>query len=136
MNTATHDDAQVVLRLYELRRETVMRASRETIMNWKPTCYEDLAELAQFGSAENAAFRQVSSYFEMAYGFARRGAVHAELLVEACGEGLLLYAKVQPYVERFREERSPHAFRNAEWVAQNTETGAARAEYFKDMLDQ
>ena len=131
---ATPDDAQIILRLYDLRREAVMRASRKLIMGWRPESYEDFATLATFGSEPNEAFRQVSSYFEMAYGFARRGAVQPELLAESCGEGLLLFAKVRPYLERFREERAPHAFRNAEWVVQNTEAGAARLAYFEQAL--
>lgn len=60
-----------------------------------------------------------------------RGAVHPELLVEWCGEGLLLYAKIHPFLAEFRAKVSPTAFSNAEWVVQNTEYGAARFELFQ-----
>ncbi|QDV10121.1 hypothetical protein Poly30_56830 [Planctomycetes bacterium Poly30] len=126
------EDAQVVLKLYELRREEVMRASRDTLIRWTPKSYADLAAITQFDHEHNAAFRQVSSYFEMAYGLARRGAAHPELVVEWCGEGILLFAKIHPYLAEFREKASPTAFRNAEWVTENTEAGAARLKMFLD----
>jgi len=128
------EDAQVVLKLYDLRREPVMRESRNRIVRWQPESYEDLRTITTFDAPDNAAFRQVSSYFELAFGLARHGAVDAELLVESCGEGLLLYAKVQPFLERFREEVSPTAFRNAEWAAERTEAGKARYELFRARL--
>lgn len=128
---ATTADAEVVIKLYELRREAVMRASRDALIRWTPKTYEDFAAIADFANEGNAAFRQVSSYFEMAFGLARRGAVHPELLVEWCGEGLLLYAKIHPFLDEFRERISPTAFSNAEWVVKNTEYGAARFALFQ-----
>jgi hypothetical protein len=126
----TAADAEVVIKLYDLRRETVMRASRDALIRWTPKSYADFAAIADFTNENNQAFRQVSSYFEMAYGLARRGAVHPELLVEWCGEGLLLYAKIHPFLAEFRERVSPTAFSNAEWVVKNTEYGAARFALF------
>jgi hypothetical protein len=54
---------------------------------------------------------------------ARHGIVHAEYLVEFNGEGLLLFAKIHPYLDAIRKAHSPRAFVNAEWVATNTEMG-------------
>lgn len=122
----TTADAEVVIKLYDLRREPVMRASRATIVRWTPKSYDDLAAVTDFGHQDNAAFRQVSTYFEMAFGLARRGAVHPELIAEWCGEGLLLYAKVHPFLEEFRTRVSPTAFSNAQWIVENTELGASR----------
>jgi len=65
----------------------------------------------------NAAFRQVSTYWEMVYGMARWGIVHPGYFLESNTEGLFLYAKVAPYVARLREDYSATVFRNAEWVA-------------------
>ena len=94
----TPADAEIVLKLYELRREPVMRASRETLLRWFPGSCDEVAALADFGHEDNAAFRQVTSYFEMAFGLARRGAVHPELLMDWCGEGIFLYAKLEPFL--------------------------------------
>lgn len=130
----TPADAEIVLKLYELRREPVMRASRETLLRWFPESYEELAALADFGSEQNAAFRQVTSYFEMAFGLARRGAVHPELLMDWCGEGVFLYAKLEPFLAEFRERVSPTAFANTQWVIENTEAGRSKLELHRSRL--
>ncbi len=124
-------DASLVLQLYDLRREPVMRASREAVRTWLPRSFEDVRAIVRPDHPQNAAWRQVSSYFEMAFGFARRGALHAELLAENTGEGMFLYAKIEPWLSDVRREISPLAFQNAEWVATNTEAGAWRLELFR-----
>jgi hypothetical protein len=73
-----HRDAELVLRLYDLRREPVMRASRLAIVKFLPRSYDDVAALIKPDHPDNAAWRQVSSYFEMAYSFARNGIVPAD----------------------------------------------------------
>ncbi len=123
-------DAEVVLKLYDLRREAVMRASRDTLLRWQPKSFEDVAVVADFEHEHNAAFRQVTSYFEMAFGLARRGAVDPELIAEWCGEGFFLFAKIHPYLAEFREKVSPTAFGNVEWASENTEFGKARLAMF------
>jgi hypothetical protein len=64
----------------------------------------------------------------MAYSFARHGIVNADFLIENNTEGLFLYAKVQPYLERFRREMNPPApaFRNAEWISTQCDEGRRR----------
>jgi len=121
-----HHDAELVLKLYDLRREPVMRASRTTMMQFMPRSYEELLAVTQPSHPSNAAWRQVSSYWEMAWSFARHGVCNPDFLIENTTEGLFLYAKVQPYLERFRKEVSPTAFRNAEWIATQCESGRER----------
>ena len=127
----SHADADLVLKLYDLRREAVMRESRKTIAAWVPRSFEDVREITQLSHPSNAAWRQVSSYYEMAFGFARHGIVPADFLAENAGEGLLLFAKVEAHLERFREEISPTAFRNAEWVARKSQVGRQRLKLFR-----
>lgn len=124
-----YQDADIVLRLYELRREPVMRESRDTMnREFLPLSIDDLRAVTDFSHPMNAAFRQVSSYWEMAFGFARNGIVNAEFLAENLGEGLVLYAKVAPFVEELRASGMPTAFLNAEWLVRNTKAGKARFE--------
>ena len=131
-----HHDAELVLKLYDLRRETVMRQSRDRIIReFQPKVWEDVRSVASdFANPLSVAFRQVSSYWEMAYGMARWEIVHAEYIVENSGEGILLYVKMQPFLERFREEFSPRAFLNTEWVATRTEAGRRYVELFQARL--
>jgi len=123
-----HHDAELVLRLYELRRETVMRESRSKIMTWLPRTWEEFLAATQMDHPLNAAFRQTSSYWEMAYGMARHHIVNPDYLMENTTEGLFLYAKVLPFLERFRKEFAPTAFRNVEWITTNCATGKQRLE--------
>jgi len=123
-----HHDAELVLRLYDLRREPVMRQSRTTMMQFMPRSYEELLAVTQPNHPANAAWRQVSSYWEMAWSFARHGVCNPDFLIENTTEGLCLFAKVQPHLERFRKDLSPTAFRNAEWIATQCETGRQRLE--------
>jgi hypothetical protein len=128
-------DAELVLRLYEMRRESVTRDSRRIIsFEFLPRSYDDVLAIAQPKHPHNAAWRQMSSYWEMVYGLARHSIVHAEYLVENSGEGLLLYAKVKPHVERYRQDFSPFAFQNAQWAAERTERGRALVVLFEKRI--
>jgi hypothetical protein len=127
--TADHNDADLILKLYDLRRETVMRSSRDImIMKFWPKSYEEFLAVTQPGHEYNQAFRQVSSYWEMAYGFAKHGVINADMLVESGGEGIFLYGKILPYLSQFRETGSPTAFSNTEWIVTNSKVGAQRLE--------
>ena len=112
-----HADAELVLKLYDLRREPVMRESRKTIAGWVPRSLDDVLAIVKLEDPRNAAWRQVSSYFEMAFGFARHGVVPADFLAENTGEGLLLYSKMEPYLKAFRKQVAPTAFRISEFVS-------------------
>jgi hypothetical protein len=127
-----HHDADLVLKIYDLRREAVMRESR-TAMNakfWPRTAEEAIAVTAN-DHPLNLAYRQTSGYWEMVYGMARHGIVHADFLVENNGEGLFLFARIEPYLTALRAATSPRAFRNAEWVAVNSATGKALMESYR-----
>jgi hypothetical protein len=127
-----HHDADLVLKLYDLRRETVMRESRNAINSkfWPRTAAEAIA-VTGAEHPLNMAFRQTSGYWEMVFGMARHGIIHPDFLVENNGEGLLLYARVEPYLPEFRQAVSPRSFRNAEWVAANSATGQVLMEGYR-----
>jgi hypothetical protein len=131
----SHADAHLVLELYALRREAVMRESRKTIAAWLPRSFEDVRAIAALGHPANAAWRQVGSYFEMAFGFARHGIVPRDFLAEFTGEGLYLFAKVEPYLEPFRAEVAPTAFANAEWIAKESPLARERMQLFRKRVE-
>ena len=131
-----HHDADLVIKLYELRREPVMRAARTAIITkFLPRSFEDVAAVTTSRDHElNAAYRQVNTYWEMVYSFARHGVVEPEFLLESNGEGLILFARVEPYLEQIRTAGSPRAYRNAEWVATHTELGRQMMEVQRTRL--
>ena len=92
---ATAADAELVLRLYELRREeTLRKARRFMVFEFQPKTLEELRVVSRdVGSEHNAAWRQVLSYWEMAASLVLRGALDSEPFLDTNGEGILLYAK-------------------------------------------
>jgi len=127
-----HLDADLVLKIYDLRREAVMRESRDAInRDYWPRTAEEALEVLRLDHPLNRAFRQTSTYWEMVYSMARHGIIHGDFLVENSAEGLLLFARVEPYLAQVRAASSPRAFRNAEWIATNTELGRTIAQGFR-----
>ena len=119
-----HQDAELVLRVYEMRREPVMRQARETLRTelW-PKGAADAVAVTRGDHPLNGAYRQVGTYWEMVYGMVRHGIVNAGFFLESNLEGLFLYAKLEPYVEEIRKATTPLALKNAEWVAKECPEG-------------
>lgn len=119
-----HHDAELVLRVYDLRREPVLRQAREALRTefW-PKNEKDALAITRGDHPLNGAYRQVGTYWEMVYGMVRHGVVHAGFFLETNGEGLFLYAKVEPYLEEMRRQTTPLVFRNTEWVAKECPEG-------------
>jgi hypothetical protein len=129
-----HHDAELVLRLYELRRDPVLREARKAVNSWLPKTFDDFMKITKPDHPDNAAFRQVAGYWDMAFGMARHGVIHPEFLMENSGEGLWFFARVEPFVEEFRKLTNPRAFRNAEWVVANTEMGRDMMPYYRTRI--
>ncbi|MEO8226574.1 MAG: hypothetical protein ABI637_04035 [Gemmatimonadota bacterium] len=127
-----HHDADLIIRLYDLRREPVMRAAREALTTeyWPKSAADAVAPTSR-DHPLNPAFRQVTSYWEMVYGMARHGIVHADYLVETNGEGMFLFVRVEPYIAEIRAATSPRAFQHTEWAAQETNVGRMMMENFR-----
>jgi hypothetical protein len=120
-----HHDADLVLRLYELRREAVMRESRASInAKFWPKTLDDMAEVFKPEHPLNAAYRQVGSYWEMVYSMARYGVINPDFLLESSGEGIFFYARVHPFLQDIRAARGPRQFLSAEWITTNSKLGA------------
>ncbi len=101
---ATHADAEIILKLYDLRREAVCRKAREFFASWMPA---DAAEAKTIGTGagrqDNAYVRQATTYWEMAFSLANSGALDADLLGKNSGEGVLFAVKCQVLKKKFPE---------------------------------
>ena len=101
---ATADDAKLILQLYELRTEKTMREARKFVGGFNPASFEELLALHRdSGSTNNAYWRQVLSYWEMAAALVLHGALDGDLFVAANGEPFFYYAKFTPFLEDFRK---------------------------------
>lgn len=130
-----HLDADLIIKLYDLRRDPVMRESRRLIATeyWPKSADEAVAVLKP-AHPLNTAWRQVAGYWEMVYSMARHGIINGDFLVENNGEGLLHFTRAEPYLDALRKAASPRLLRNAQWVATNTEMGRQIAETFRAQI--
>jgi len=119
MHEPTYDDANLLLRLYELRREDKMRQAREWFAGvFKAKTMDDFMKQARPGSGPNAWYRMVTSYWEMVASFVTSGILNKELFFQSSGELLLVWVKIRDLVPEFRAARkNPGAYRNLERVA-------------------
>lgn len=116
---ATHQDAELILRLYDLRREQKMRTAREWFVKTvRAASLEDFQKIAPPGSQEHAYFRQVASFWDMAAGFVVAGLIDPELFFQSNRELVLVWTRIQHIVEPIRKaHKDPTAYRNMEIVA-------------------
>ncbi len=128
---ATASDAQLILQLYDLRREPEMRKARHWWMTefW-PRNAEDFSKVGMaMGTQENAWLRQVSSYWGMVASLVLAGAVNEELFLQPSisGEMFFVFAKVHPFLNELREKfNEPQMFLSIEKVITRTEFGQNR----------
>jgi len=125
---ATPADAELVLKLYDLRREAKMRDARNWFANFSPTSYEEFAKtIFSWGSQENAYFRQVTGYWDMAASLVIHGTIDPKLFLDTQGELWFVYTKLKPYIAQMRQQlNSPEAFKHLEAVATGSPEGQER----------
>ena len=117
-NQATYDDANLCLRLYELRREETMRKARNWFATFSANNLEEMQKATPMGSPENAYLRMVTSYWDMAATFVTSGVLNEELFMQTNGEALFVWEKVRHLVPGIREaNKMPHYLANLETVA-------------------
>jgi len=124
-------DAQLILQLYDLRRETEMRKARQWWgAEFFPQSADEFLRVSQAaGTQESNWLRQALGYWGMTASFVLKGVLNEELFLEPAfsGEMFLIFAKVQPILKELREKLGdPQAFHNLEEVATRTKYGRDR----------
>ena len=130
----TTADAQLIIQLYDLRRESEMRKARDW---WGgeffPQSADDFLKVAwAMGTQENAWLRQVSGYWGMVTSFVLEGVLHEDLFLQPgfSGELFLIYAKIHPFIKELREKLDdPEAFMNLEKAVTRTKWGRNRLQF-------
>lgn len=115
---ATYDDANLILRLYESRREEKLRQARAWFAaNFRPASLEDVQRIAPPGTEENAYMRMVMSYWEMAAALVTAGVLNQDLFFQTNGELLFVWERVRTLVPAMRQmSKNPNSYRNLETV--------------------
>jgi len=127
-------DAQLIIQLYDLRREAEMRKARHWwLIDFNPQSADDFLKIAwAFGSQENAWLRQVSGYWGIVTSFVVTGVLNEDLFLQPgfSGELFFIYAKIQPFVKEIREKLDdPEFFLNVEKSVTRTKFGRDRVQF-------
>jgi hypothetical protein len=130
----TTADAELILKLYDLRREAEMRKARHWwVGEFFPESADDFLKVAWgMGTPENNWLRQVGGYWSMAASFVLQGALNEELFIQPAvsGEMYFLLAKVHPFLKELREKLGdPHFFGNIEKLVMHSKFGRERLKF-------
>lgn len=96
-----YKDADLILKLYDLRREKTMREARNWFFMFDPQSPKDLMEV--LASDKSGHFRMVISYWDMACSLVNNGAIDPQMFNDANGEHVFVYAKMEPFLPAMRE---------------------------------
>jgi hypothetical protein len=136
---ATGQDAELIMKLYDLRREPEMRKARNWwLTQFHPDSAEDFLKIAwTLGSQENNWLRQVGGYWGMAASFVEGGALNRELFLRpsVSGEMFFMFAKVHPFIKEIREKLDDReVFKNVEDVIKSTPWGRKRLAFVEKRI--
>ena len=134
-----YEDARLILKLYELRREETMRKAREWyIRQFKPSSAQDILDIAR--GEYSGYYRMVTSYWDMAASFVNHGAIDEQMFNDANGEHIAVFAKIEPFLAELREQSgAPQYLHHLERVVMRmpeaTERLATIRERFKRLME-
>ena len=115
---ATYDDVNLILKLYELRREEKMREARKWFGKFKARTLAEKNELCPLGSEQDAYFRMVVTYWEMVASFITSDVLNQELFLQSGNELLFVWEKIRDIVPEWRTAvGNPRLLANMEKVA-------------------
>lgn len=124
MATTPVDSANLLLKLYELRREETMRKARNFWFTFNPTSAQEY--MSAMAGPDSGLIRMVASYWDMACSFVVNGAIDATMFDAANGEHIIVFAKLEPILADLRQIAGPQAFKNLEKVCLSPPVGAER----------
>lgn len=96
-----YKDADLILKLYDLRREKTMRDARQWFFTFNPQGPQDFMDVLT--SDKSGWYRMVISYWDMACSLVNNGAIDADMFNDANGEHIFIYAKMEPWIPMLRE---------------------------------
>jgi hypothetical protein len=137
-STPTPTDAELILKLYDLRREAEMRKARNWWLGFWPESIEDVMKIATaLGTQENAWMRQVGGYWELAASLVLHGTLNRELFLEGSfsGEMFLFFGKIEPFLKELREKtQNPNIFGNVEKIIMTSTGGPERLKQTQERI--
>jgi hypothetical protein len=124
MAQTTYDEVNLMLRLYDLRREPQLRQARAWFVeHFHPVSPEDMMEKYPQGGQENTYIRMVISYWDMVASIVNRGLINDEIFFENNGEIWVVWDRMHSIVPTWRAAfKNPHLFESIEATCKRLET--------------
>ena len=118
----TYDDANLLLRLYEVRREERLRRARHWfVFEFEPTAWREIRDEYFTGEEQDNYLRMVGTYWDMVCAFVKQGVLNRDLFYTTTSEHLTVWSKIKPWVEEARRDRdNPLMYRNLQEIAEET----------------
>jgi len=127
------ESANLILKLYELRREETMRKARDFMFSFDPKSFEEMT--AGFMGPQSGYIRMVISYWEMAATLVTNGAIDAKMFDESNGEHIGVFAKMEPFIPQFREQfKNPNFLKNLEQLCLGAPDGRKRVDTVREFM--
>jgi len=130
------ESAELLLKLYELRREETMRKARDFVLSFDPRSIGEI-QTAMMGP-DGAYIRMVTSFWDMAASFVLNDAIDPKMFDETNGEHIVAFGKFQPFLPQTREMLGPNFMKNLERLCTEAPGGlervAATRERIRGML--
>ena len=128
------ESADLILKLYELRREPVMREARNWMITFMPESTSDVMQ-AMINPASSAYYRMVTTYWDMAASLVLHGAIDEEMFNDAAGEHIVVFSKVEPFLQEIRETMgSPRVLKNLEELIMRLPDAKERLAKTREMM--
>jgi hypothetical protein len=126
-------DADLILKLYDLRREATMREARNWMFTFNPTSAQDVIEVLL--GEHSGHYRMVISYWDMAAAMVNSGAIDEQLFNETNGEHLFVYSKIAPVIEEVRTLfGNPEFLRNLETLVKRIPDSEAKITTMRERM--
>ena len=120
------ESADLILKLYDLRREKKMRKARNWFFTFNPKSADEIMQ-TMMDPDVGGYLRMVTSYWDMAAAFVNHEAIDSAMFNETAGEHVMVFAKIEPFLAELREKfGSPEAFRHLEKMIMSLPDGAER----------
>lgn len=109
-----YESADLILKLYEMRREPVMREARNWMIGFFPESAQEILQ-TMINPQTSAYYRMVTTYWDMAASFVLNGAIDEKMFNDAGGEHIIVLSKVYPFLEELRATmQNPNVLKNLE----------------------
>jgi hypothetical protein len=130
---STPQDADLILKLYDLRREATMREARNWMFTFNPTSVQDIIETLM--GEHSGHYRMVLSYWEMAAAMVNNGSIDEKLFNESNGEQLFVYSKIEHLIPAVRAMfDSPDFLINLETLVKRIPNSEAKLTAMKERM--